>query len=89
MPESFTLTILFFAKARELVNCKESNLTVTSSERTVAQLQLEILAQFPALDAIRDNFILAYNEEYRDDPHEIIRVTSGDEIAIIPPISGG
>ena len=88
MPESVNVTVLFFAKARELVNATEASCTVPSADCTVERLLLEILSLFPALSPIHENVILAHNQEHKE-KSDVLCLAAGDEIAIIPPISGG
>ena len=40
------------------------------------------------LSTIKDNLVLAHNEEYLDKDSRV-NLREGDEIAVIPPISGG
>ena len=49
---------------------------------------LSIDLYFDRLAAIKDNLVLAHNEEYLDTEAQVI-LKAGDEIAVIPPISGG
>ena len=41
------------------------------------------------LSAIAENVVLSLNEEYLDLDNQELRLRAGDELAIIPPISGG
>ncbi|XP_049786706.1 molybdopterin synthase sulfur carrier subunit-like isoform X2 [Schistocerca cancellata] len=77
--------ILFFAKARELAGLSECSLKV-ASHVTYEELCTLIVENF-SLGAIRRNFILAVNEEYLSS-ESILDFKEGDEIAVIPPISG-
>merc|ERR1712136_699518 len=86
--------ILFFAKARELVNQSETFVdldSVSDPNLNGAILLGRIIKGHPELEVIRKSLILALNEEYIDvsDNSERIHLKSGDEIAVIPPVSGG
>lgn len=48
----------------------------------------QVLAVFPELESLRDQVIVALNQEYLEQVHAI-NLAKGDEIAFIPPISGG
>ena len=89
MSSSIEVLVLFFAKARELTGCSQSSLTVDSNTVSVGELRLLLFTTFDCLSPIRHHAIIAHNEEYKDDEAEVLTLNSGDEIAIIPPISGG
>lgn len=44
--------------------------------------------QFPSLQQLHGTFVFSLNQEYLA-PGEEVALKSGDEVAIIPPISGG
>jgi molybdopterin converting factor small subunit len=44
--------------------------------------------QYPSLEEVKGAFALAVNQEYLP-AGEVALLKTGDEIAIIPPISGG
>ncbi len=79
------LTIRLFATLRERAGAPE--LTRDFSDgATVAQIWDRLKAEFPALEGHRDAVRFAVNQEYVDDDY---RPRPGDEIAFIPPVSGG
>lgn len=81
-----TIKVLLFAKAKELHGKKEGTLTV-DSVIGYPQLLEEIVQEY-SLSDISGNIILAVNEEYLK-LDEVVRLNSGDTIAVIPPLSGG
>ncbi|XP_071447325.1 molybdopterin synthase sulfur carrier subunit-like isoform X2 [Hetaerina americana] len=81
-----TVKVLFFAKARELSGTEVSDLKVDAAS-TYDYLLNKIVNKF-SLGKIRNNILLAINEEYSG-PDAPIHLKDGDEIAVIPPISGG
>ena len=52
------------------------------------QIWAALLERWPALKEVRGASILAVNQEYVDSSVPL-SVKEGDEVAIIPPISGG
>ncbi|XP_036143501.1 uncharacterized protein LOC105833808 isoform X2 [Monomorium pharaonis] len=79
-------TILFFAKARELTGCKECKLCLPR-KLSSADLFDKIVHTFE-LQSIRNNLILAVNEEFVT-PNSTLILSEKDKIAVIPPLSGG
>lgn len=51
-------------------------------------LKQALVLKYPSLQIIAENIILSLNEEYIDD-HQQLTLREGDEVAVIPPISGG
>ncbi|XP_055700446.1 molybdopterin synthase sulfur carrier subunit [Phlebotomus papatasi] len=88
MSDRVQVKVLFFAKCREIAGVG----TVLHSlpPRVDHQSLLDEICDKFGLGDIRENLIVAVNEEYcSKDSGEIIEIKEGDEIAIIPPISGG
>jgi molybdopterin synthase sulfur carrier subunit len=75
--------VLFFAHLRDAVGGAEF-LSVDAGGKTVAQLKAELAAKYdlPKMDTV----MTAINEEFAAND-EVIQ--DGDEIAFIPPVSGG
>ncbi|KAM4709395.1 molybdopterin synthase sulfur carrier subunit isoform 2-T2 [Discoglossus pictus] len=82
------VVVLYFAKSSELAGVRSETIRV-SQEITSQQLWEEIVSAHPRLSAIRDQVVLAVRQEYVVIGNELITLHSGDEIAVVPPISGG
>lgn len=78
--------VLFFAKARELAGIKESEL-VLPKILSSGELKERLVRDY-RLESIRDVFILALNEEFVESDVKLC-LSERDEIAVIPPLSGG
>jgi len=81
------VVVIFFAKARELAGHSSQPLTLQSSTN-LTQLKTQLVQAFPALEKLGGAFIVARNENYLEED-QTITLAQGDELAIIPPISGG
>lgn len=79
-------TILFFAKARELSGTKECKIRIPRRLSSTDLLE-KIISDFK-LESIRNQIILAVNEEYVV-ADTILELSEKDKIAVIPPLSGG
>jgi len=80
-----TLRVLFFASLRERVKRSDTSWTIQDGA-TVEALWTSLTAEFPAIEGMSGAVRFAVNQEYVDRSHLL---TDGDEVAIIPPVSGG
>lgn len=79
------MKVLYFARARELAGCAEETWAVEKLE-DVEAFWVEAVARHPALAEWRAACRVAVNQEYVD---ETCPIRAGDEVAVIPPVSGG
>jgi MoaE-MoaD fusion protein len=79
------LTIKLFATLRERARTAELTREFPDGV-TVGEIWNQLLADFPALGGHHDGVAFAVNQEY---VREDFRPAKGDEIAFIPPVSGG
>ena len=77
--------VKFFATYREVVGAKELKVRL-SDGATVSALLDSIYAKAPRLKGFQDTMLLAVNHEFAE-PAAVLR--EGDEIALMPPVSGG
>lgn len=82
-----TVTLQFFAKARELLG-QSSCAATLPSKLSYPDLLLHLSATFPPLSKLSGAFVLSLNEEYLEEEVQVC-LSQGDELAVIPPISGG
>lgn len=87
MEGDVTINLLFFAKSRELVGSGSGELVLTANTN-FDTLKQALLLKYPSLQVIAENIILSLNEEYVDENQQLT-LREGDEVAVIPPISGG
>lgn len=78
--------ILFFAQAKELAG-KNSDIFGVSDKTNCLDLLNELVEKY-GLQKIRNNILLSVNEELYQ-IEDILNLKEGDEIAVIPPLSGG
>jgi molybdopterin converting factor subunit 1 len=83
--DSIAVRVLLFARARELVGARSVSLTLPFSS-TVADLRAALTTLHPALAALLTCSALAVNHAFADDSTPL---SPDDEIALIPPVSGG
>jgi len=77
------ITIKYFGIAKEIVSSDIAELDV--QQLSVAELRKKMNNQYKAFSQIK-GYMVAVNQEYAMDD-QIINI--GDEVAIIPPVSGG
>ncbi|HLX97041.1 MAG TPA: MoaD/ThiS family protein [Verrucomicrobiae bacterium] len=79
------MRVLFFAQLKDVTGCDSVEI-LSPAPLTAHQLWTELLKQFPELAAHRSSVRLANHCEYAG-PDTVF--ASDDEIALIPPVSGG
>ena len=72
-----------FGVTKDILGSREN--VVEIEGQTVAALRAELQKKYPALTGLKSLFV-AVNHEYADDQRQL---TENDEIALIPPVSGG
>jgi molybdopterin converting factor subunit 1 len=82
------VSILLFAMARELVGASEVVVEAQGDSTDSSTVIALLLEHYPALADIMATSILAVNHEYVE-KGTVTTIRPGDEVAVIPPVSGG
>jgi molybdopterin converting factor subunit 1 len=80
-----TITVKLFAAARELAGAAEVELELPD-RATIADAKHTLSTMFPQIAGLLSRSAIAINQDYAVDT-DIIAPT--DELAVIPPVSGG
>ncbi len=80
------LTVQLFANLAESCGARQVELYVSPLAPTAASVLDAFLERFPDVAPLRDSIMFAVNAEYVSADHP---VADGDELALIPPVSGG
>jgi len=78
-----SVKVKLFASSRELVGEKDVKISL-GDQTTVGNLRKKIVEMYPVLSKI--TFVIAVNHKVADDSTVI---NHSDEVAILPPVSGG
>lgn len=79
------MRILFFAQLKDATQCDSVEIAFASTV-TTEELWTVLLKNFPALAGHRPSVRVARNLEYA---RPETRFSNSDEVALIPPVSGG
>lgn len=79
------VTIRLFAVARQRAGSPEIAVTL-DEPATVGVLKRAVAEQYPSLAPLMAGMMVAVSNEYVRDDHTILE---GQEVALIPPVSGG
>ncbi len=79
-----SVKVLFFGAAADRAGAREVKLQASGT--TVGELWPLLTEQYPGLSPMQGTLAFAVNGEYarKEDP-----VSPGDEVAVLPPVSGG
>jgi len=80
-----TVRVLLFARYAELAGTAATELTL-SARATVADVLRDLRARFPGAAALPERPLVAVNLRQVPMDHPVV---AGDEVAILPPLSGG
>jgi molybdopterin converting factor subunit 1 len=80
-----TVTVLLFAAAKDLVGADAVALELPAGG-TVGDVKRSLARTHPQVASLLSRCAVAKNQEYADDAEV---VAARDELAVIPPVSGG
>jgi molybdopterin converting factor subunit 1 len=79
------VALRLFAAPKQIAGCDVARLELPS-QATVADLRIALVREFPRLSPMSQQLRFAVNAEYANDE---TRLSEQDELACIPPVSGG
>ncbi|MCW5962840.1 MAG: molybdenum cofactor biosynthesis protein MoaE [Bryobacterales bacterium] len=85
MTEPIHIQVLFFGQLREIAGASEMSWELPPGS-TSNELFGAVAVAFPGIAAMRGSIVLARNAEFL---HQPVVLSEGDEIAFLPPVSGG
>ncbi|MFQ3631010.1 molybdopterin converting factor subunit 1 [Roseiflexus sp.] len=85
MSDSITIVVRYFAAHREITGCSDETLALAPGT-TVEALWEMLTERYPRLAGYSGRLLFAVNQEFAVAEQEL---HNGDEVAFIPPVSGG
>ncbi|SIQ81111.1 MoaD/ThiS family protein [Maribacter ulvicola] len=79
------MNVLFFGITKDIVGSSEISFSDDFKPINVAELKKQLISSYPEFLKL-NSLAVAVNSEYADDS---VPLNGNDEIAIIPPVSGG
>ena len=79
------LEVRLFARARDLAGA-DTVMVELPPGAAVAQLRERLGSKVPSLQALLLRSAIAVNNDFAEDDHPL---AAGDEVALLPPVSGG
>lgn len=80
-----TVTVLLFAAARDMAGAESVAVDLLEGA-TVAELRTTLARQIPTLARLLSRSAIAVNHDFAEETHVL---DPTDELAVIPPVSGG
>lgn len=80
-----TVKVLFFGRVRELTGIEEESIELPAGA-TLSELFDRYAARYPGLAAFRSSLVASRNQEFAAWDTQL---SPGDDIAFLPPVSGG
>ncbi|KAI8053097.1 molybdopterin synthase, small subunit CNX7 [Syncephalis plumigaleata] len=94
------IKLLYFAAAHDATGIGEEQVALSSIHKeeeaiaanapiSIEQLRAWMIKRYPAIEPCLQTAVIAINMEYVDNNDRNITISDGDEVAVIPPVSGG
>jgi molybdopterin converting factor subunit 1 len=83
--QTIRVKVLFFGRLKEIAGCAEEYLDFPATA-DIESLFARYVSRFPLLQQYRSSIVVSRNQEFV--PWNS-RLSSGDEVAFLPPVSGG
>jgi len=80
-----SLSIKLFASLRQAMRSDEIKINI-DNEITVSQMKKIVFESYPNLKKLNVPFLVAVNHKFAKDS---VVISTKDEVALIPPVSGG
>ncbi|MFL0809817.1 MAG: MoaD/ThiS family protein [Agarilytica sp.] len=86
--EKNTISILYFASLGEQLNCSDEQLALPKPELPLSELKVLLASRGDAWQRLANdtNLLCAINQTIT---HENVSLKAGDELAFLPPVTGG
>ncbi|GAA6233417.1 molybdopterin synthase sulfur carrier subunit [Lates calcarifer] len=81
--------VLFFAQSRELTGLKQEEVAAVPTPISSQDLWRLLLRRHPRLSVLQDQVVLAVRQQYVAIGDQVVTLGDGDEVAVVPPLSGG
>ncbi|KAM9306847.1 molybdopterin synthase sulfur carrier subunit isoform 4-T5 [Pholidichthys leucotaenia] len=83
------VSVLYFAKSVELTGVKEEELVAIPTPISSRDLWQLLLQRHVRLGELQDRVVLAVRQQYVAIGDQVVTLRDGDEVAVVPPLSGG
>ncbi|XP_035496940.1 molybdopterin synthase sulfur carrier subunit isoform X2 [Scophthalmus maximus] len=86
---SVQVVVFYFAKSVELTGVKQEDVAAVPTPISSQDLWNLLLQRHPRLSVLQDHVVLAVRQQYVAIGDQVVTLGDGDEVAVVPPLSGG
>lgn len=86
---SAQVSVLYFAKSAELTGLRGEELVAVPTPISSRDLWGLLLQRHPRLAVLQAQVVLAVRQQYVAIGDQVLTLADGDEVAVVPPLSGG